>query len=34
MNFREHFVPRGQYRIYAREYAGAEPGVSDARLSR
>src|SRR6266545_2267946 len=27
MNFREHFVPRGQYRIYAREYAGAEPVV-------
>ncbi len=27
MNFREHFVPRAQYRIYAREYAGAEPGV-------
>jgi len=27
MNFREHFVPRGQHRIYAREYAGAEPVV-------
>ena len=27
MNFREHFVQRGQHRIYAREYAGAEPTV-------
>jgi len=27
MNFREHWVQRGQHRIYAREYAGAEPAV-------
>jgi haloalkane dehalogenase len=27
MNFTEHFVPRGQHRIYAREYAGAEPTI-------
>jgi pimeloyl-ACP methyl ester carboxylesterase len=27
MGFIEHFVQRGQHRIYAREYAGAEPPV-------
>ena len=27
MNFTEQFVPRGQHRIYAREYAGAEPTI-------
>lgn len=27
MNFREHFVPRGEHRIYVREYAGEEPPI-------
>jgi hypothetical protein len=27
MNFREHWVQRGQHRIYAREYAGADPAI-------
>ena len=27
MNFTEHFVQRGQNRIYAREYAGEEPTI-------
>ena len=27
MRYREHFVPLKQYRIYAREYAGAEPAI-------
>ena len=27
MNFDEHWVQREQHRIYAREYAGAEPAV-------
>jgi len=27
MNFTEHSVQRGQHRIYAREYAGAEPSI-------
>ena len=27
MNYQEHFIQRGQYRIYAREYAGEEPGI-------
>src|SRR5262245_11467060 len=27
MSFKEHFVQRGPHRIYAREYAGAEPGI-------
>src|SRR5712691_3354287 len=25
MNFKEHWIQRGQHRIYAREYAGVEP---------
>jgi len=27
MNFDEHWVQRGQHRIYAREYAGTEPAI-------
>src|SRR5918994_3091880 len=27
MEYREHLVPRGSYRIYAREYAGEEPAI-------
>jgi haloalkane dehalogenase len=27
MEYREHVVPRGHYRIYAREYAGEEPAI-------
>jgi pimeloyl-ACP methyl ester carboxylesterase len=27
VNYREHFIPRGNYRIYAREYAGEEPTI-------
>jgi len=27
MKFKEHFVQRDQHRIYAREYAGAEPAI-------
>src|SRR6476620_969434 len=27
MNFTELLVPRGQHRIYAREYAGVEPAI-------
>jgi haloalkane dehalogenase len=27
MEYKEHTVPRGQYRIYAREYAGEEPAI-------
>lgn len=27
MEYREHTVPRGRYRIYAREYAGEEPAI-------
>jgi haloalkane dehalogenase len=27
MNFTEHFVPRGQHRIYVRDYAGEEPAI-------
>jgi haloalkane dehalogenase len=27
MNFIDHIVPRGQHRIYAREYSGAEPAI-------
>src|SRR5512145_2963417 len=27
MNFTERFIPRDQYRIYAREYAGGEPAI-------
>jgi hypothetical protein len=27
MNFREHSVHRGEFRIYAREYAGTEPTI-------
>jgi haloalkane dehalogenase len=27
MNFREHFVHRGEFRIYAREYSGTEPTI-------
>src|SRR5215813_13827762 len=27
MNFKEHFVHRGEFRIYAREYAGREPTI-------
>jgi haloalkane dehalogenase len=27
MEYKEHTVPRGRYRIYAREYAGEEPAI-------
>ena len=27
MKYTEHTVPRGRYRIYAREYAGEEPAI-------
>ena len=27
VDFAEHVVPRGQHRIYAREYAGQEPSI-------
>ena len=27
MEYREHKVPRGQYRIYAREHGGEEPAI-------
>jgi hypothetical protein len=27
MEYRKHLVPRGRYRIYAREYEGEEPAI-------
>jgi haloalkane dehalogenase len=27
VNCREHFIPRGRFRIYAREYSGEEPAI-------
>jgi haloalkane dehalogenase len=27
MQYREHMVPRGRYRIYARDYPGEEPEI-------
>jgi haloalkane dehalogenase len=27
MQYREHTVPRGRYRIYARDYPGEEPEI-------